>query len=222
MRFILLILLIAIIILINIPIYIELKIEKKKKNNSIRLNIFLIKGLFKIQNELEYQDLVIKTKKRRQKLDVKKAEGYKIKENKGLNLEYITEQFHILKRYLNLFRDVTQYIIKKITFVSLNLSSKFGLGDAALTGIAYGMLWTIISVFINVLFSNKDVKNLNINLYPDFNATILEIDFFCIIKIKIAHIIIASLKGIKVFIKGGVFNDRSSYPRSYENNYGKY
>lgn len=225
LNFFLLILLIAIVIIIAIifiPIYIEFIIMKKKKNSTIGVKLILLKGLFKFQYEIEYLDLVAKINMKGYKLDEKKVESYKIKEKKGFELEYIIEQFHNLRKNLSLFRNIIQYIVEKIILESLSLNARFGLGDAALTGITYGALWAVMGVFLNVLYSNKDVKNLSVKLCPDFNETILEVDFFCIIKIKFAHIIIASIKGIKVLIKGGVLNGRSSYSRSNEDNNGEY
>ncbi len=222
LKYALIVLFILIIVLINTSIHLRVEFKRKKKDDLIKVKIALLNGLIKFNYEISYMDLVKRNKKIGYRVGEKNINNNLEKKENRFRPENIIESFNSLKKYFDVFREVIQYIIEKIKFDSLKLDSKFGIGDAALTGIAYGTLWTIIGVFLNALFSNKDIKNLSVNLYPDFNETILEIDFFCIIKLKIAHIIIAGVKGAKVLIKGGVLNGRSSYTRSNEDNNGKH
>lgn len=224
MKFILVMLFIILIILIliSIPIYIKTELIRKRNNDKISIKITVMRGLIKFYYETSYVDLVDKRAKIKNNYEESNNKDESMKKGNSRKTEDIIEGYHKIKGYLNAFNDTIQYILRKITINSLSLHLKIGLGDAALTGITYGILWTIMGSFLNVIFNNKEVKNISINLYPDFNDSIFEVDFFCIIKFKIAHIIIAGIKGVKVFIKGGVMNGRSSYTGFNEDNNGKY
>ncbi len=197
-------------IIFIIPIYIKVEFKRKNKDDKINIRIALLKGLIKFNYEISYLDLVlghnesfIKVKEKFEEKNTEKT--FQIKKDR-LVLEEITEIYKKIKRYIDLFSETFRYILDKISISSLSCFSKIGLGDAALTGIAYGTAWIIVGTLLNIILNQKNVKEMSINIYPDFNENIFEFDFFCIIKLKIVHIIIAGLKGIKVFIKGGVLN----------------
>ncbi|WIV10969.1 DUF2953 domain-containing protein [Proteiniborus sp. MB09-C3] len=213
MKLVLLVLFTFIVILIYIPVFIKIEIKRKNHDDIINVKATLLKGLIKFNYEISYIDLVTKDKspllKIRRKLEEKNTEKELLRKESVLKYEDIIEIYNNIKKYSNTFNKIIHYILKKIHINSLSLSTTIGLGDAALTGIAYGVLWTIIGTLLNILLNYKeikDIKDMNISIYPNFNESILEVDFFCIIKLKIVHIIIAGFKGIKVFIKGGVLN----------------
>lgn len=213
LKLVVLVLLIFIAIFIYIPVFIKIEIKRKDHDDIISVETTLLKCLIKFNYEISYNDLVTKNKsqllKINRKLEEKNIEKDLLNKESVLGFEDIIKIYNNIKKYSNTFNKIIHYIIKKIHINSLNWSIKIGLGDAALTGIAYGVLWTIIGTLLNILLNYKkikEIKDMNINIYPNFNESILEIDFFCIIKLKIVHIIIAGFKGIKVFIEGGVLN----------------
>lgn len=210
MKLALLVLLIFLVIIFIIPIYFKVEFKKKNHDDIINVRIILLKGLIDLKYEISYLDLITKYKEPslmiKGKLEDKNT-GRDLKRKQDiLKLEEIRNIYYKVKKYKDTFTEIFKYIIKKIDFSSLRWSSKIGLGDAALTGITNGLVWIIIGTLLNIILNHKDIKEMSINIYPDFNENILEIDFFCIIKLKIVHIIIAGFKGIKVFIKGGVLN----------------
>ncbi len=201
---------ILLFIIYIIPIYIKAEFKRKNQEDKINIRIVLLKGLIKFNYEISYLDLVFRHNepilKVKGKIEEKNTEKTFQNIKDRLRLEEIIENYKDIKKYIDIFSDTFRYILNKISISSLSCTSKIGLGDAALTGIAYGTAWIIVGTLLNIILNQKDVKEMSINLYPDFNENILEFDFFCIIKLKIVHIIIAGLKGIKVFIKGGVLN----------------
>ncbi|MFA5524254.1 MAG: DUF2953 domain-containing protein [Tissierellales bacterium] len=199
-------LLILIIIFAIVPISIKIELNKKRVDDKISFKITVLRGLIKFYYEISYIDLVTKKNKLNNNCAESSSENASIKKKKSKKNGHLITVYYKIKKYIDLFIDIINYIIRKITINSLKWSSTVGFGDAALTGIAYGILWTIIGSLLNIIFNNKKINNVSVNLYPDFNNSILEIDFFCIIKFKIAHIIIAGIKGLKVLIKGGVLN----------------
>ncbi|WP_352417861.1 DUF2953 domain-containing protein [Proteiniborus sp.] len=202
MKFVLLLIFIILVIISIIPIYIKIELKRKNHDDIINVKISLFKRLINLEYKITYNDIV-KTYK---ELEDKNMEKNLPKRKVIFILDEIIKKYKKVKKFKNTFSEVFKYILRKIDFSSFGWSSKIGLGDAALTGIAYGTVWVIVSTLINVITNYKDIKETSINIYPDFDENILEIDLFCIIKFKIVHIIIAGFKGIKVFIKGGVLN----------------
>lgn len=203
----LLVLLVIFIIFIIVPIYIRVELNRKKNDDTITLRVALLKGLINFRYEISYLDLFDNLSKDEKENNNDKNIDEELQREEGLlRLKKIFYNYHNVKKYKETIKAIFKYIFCKIDFNSLRWSSRIGLGDAALTAIVYGAISTIAGTLLNVILNYKDIKKMSVNIYPEFNENILEIDFFCIIKIKIAHIIIAGYKGIIVFIKGGVIN----------------
>jgi len=210
LKLILLIILIFITVLLFIPIHLSIEVKRKKQDHVTNIRIKMLKGLIKLNYDISYNNIVkngskflIKGKKEEKRKDIEKSQ----EENKLLiTISRIEGIFKNIEYYLGVFKEAIKYIVGKLEISSLKFYLKFGVGDAALTAILYGLFWSIIGLIFNVILISKETDNININIYPDFSERIYEVDFLCIIKIKIVHIIIAGFKGLKVFIKGGVLN----------------
>lgn len=193
-----------------IPIHIKIAFKRKNWDDKVNIRITLLKGLIKFNYEIPYLDLIVNNKgpflKIKEKLVEKNTEKNLLKKKGIISLENIIQVYNKIKRYKYIFIEILEYILRKTDFRSLVWSSKIGLGDAALTGIVYGSIWMAMSTLLGIIMNHKNIKELRVEICPEFNENILEIDFFCIIKLKIVHIIIAGLKGMKVFVKGGVLN----------------
>lgn len=202
MKLLFIILIITILLLLFIPIYIRIELKRKSGEDKIQLIVYILKGILKYKYEISYIDLIIKYYN--DHTDEKKGKSNEMKKDKKIKLA--TKLLKKSKKpidYKKVLKAIWGYLIKKIELKSINLKSTIGLGDAALTGILYGLIWSLIGTLTNIISQYKDINEINIENNPDFNNKICIIDFFCIIRLKIVHIIIASYRGVKVFIKGG-------------------
>lgn len=209
LKLILLIVIISIIILLFIPFHLSIEVKRKKQGQVTSIKIKLLKGLIKLNYNISHDNLIkkgnkflIRERKKEKAKDIERSEN----EEKSLfTMSRIEKIFENMQYYLGDFKEIIQYIVEKLELNSLKFYLKFGVGDAVLTAVLYGVFWSIIGFILSIVLI-REMKDLNINIYPDFNERVLEVDFFCIIKFKIVHIIIAGFKGLKVFLKGGVLD----------------
>ncbi len=73
-------------------------------------------------------------------------------------------------------------LLKEISRVpeikTFNLAVTFGFGDAAVTGIANGMVWGIITFIVSFVRKYIDIeKKTNLAVYPDYTNACFEVDF---------------------------------------------
>jgi len=147
---------------------------------------------------------------------------FRTKKEKEIKPKTISDIFEMLDNFINtykLYEKSTSYLIKKIYIKNLLIKIEYGFNDTYLAVICYGLLYILI---INILFYLQSCISLhvkNIMIKPDFYEEVLNLEFNCIIGIKIGYIISA----LKMFLKtsrGSEING-TAYRRSYENNYGK-
>jgi hypothetical protein len=101
------------------------------------------------------------------------------------------------------FKTASKYLNKKIKIKKLVWTTEVGLGDAGLNGLTCGYLWIIKSLILSSLLNNKEYEEINVNVIPNYTDSILNINFDCIIKLKLVYIINAGIYGLKAMIKGG-------------------
>ncbi|GFN35419.1 hypothetical protein TXYLGN1_12060 [Tepidimicrobium xylanilyticum] len=128
-----------------------------------------------------------------------------------------------IDRTRSLFRDdkykqFVNTILKKIVVEHIHWETRIGLKDAFLVGMITGFIWIIKSFIVGLLLNEKDVKKLSFNVIPCFLENQLEIEFNCIIKIRMVYIITVWIWILKSN-KGGEKVDRTSNRRVNENYY---
>lgn len=99
-----------------------------------------------------------------------------------------------LTDHKSLFEDVRQYLNKKDIHVELSIKLRQGTGDAALTGLACGLLWTAAGIVITHLSRYLKAFKKRITITPCFNKSIFEVDAYCIFHVKLVHIIVVLIK----------------------------
>lgn len=116
--------------------------------------------------------------------------------------KYISVRTYI-KDHKSLFLDVIRYLNKKDVHVELNLSLKQGTGDAGLTGITCGLVWTAAGIITTYLSRYLKVFSKKITVTPCFNKSIFEVSANCIFHVRLVNIIVVLKKiyFMKFFIK---------------------
>ncbi len=116
-----------------------------------------------------------------------------------------------LKRQYQEFRDVIDAVLDyagdRTEFSDIFVSARFGTGDAAYTGMIYGAIWSVIGNAYAFLCRFFRIEFPEVELVPEFNEKVFEIEAEGIIKIRLAHIITAILHGLRTKRKNkkGVF-----------------
>ena len=194
---ILMLIIIPLILIVFFSLSIKFEIENLKiilpknqkkitnKNNKVSLKIYVLKKIKIVEFDLKKIDF--KDEKVRNKLQKQ------FKDN-NLNLDTI-----------KLLRSI-DYIVEK-----MNLNISIGIEDSAITAISVGILYIVISNFLNKKVKNLSEIKYNINpIYKDKNFLDIELD--SIITLRSENII----NIIKFLKKGSAYkNDRSSNRKSY-------
>lgn len=211
---IILILTLFFLVIMFIPMYINLKISNENGKSIFEINIFMLKGIIKFSIDISLIKFFIK----REEIVMKVVEKIEKSErgDKIVTLKQIIELKEIIRLVKRSYKKrivvktINNYMRKKIQIKKFIWMTRVGLDDAALTGIINGVLWGIKSSLVAFLFSEKRIKQFQIEVIPVFNQNILETYFDCIIKFKLVYIIIAGYYGLKAKIKGGEISVKSS------------
>ncbi len=202
------VIIILIFLLLFLPFYINLKICKQEKDDNIEIRFMFIKGLINIKVKLPFIETVNMEDGLAFKILEKFESGKKEKNVSSkkdiITLENIIEKIEKIKEYHEKFSDAIYYINDSISITKMFWETRLGLGDAALTAVVSGGIWSIKGLFFSFFLKDKEIKNPKINVIPEFNKKTFDIDFDCIIKMRLVYIIIAGIKVLKAILKGGV------------------
>jgi len=77
----------------------------------------------------------------------------------------------------------------ELTVKKLYLSYKFGRGDAALTGIYAGVVYAVVHSLGTFVYNKFKVKQQKIDILPDFDNNIDELEVYIIIKLRVINLI---------------------------------
>jgi len=192
------------------PFYTYVRIIKKNDKEHMELGIIAIKGLIKLGFEVPFIDIIQLGDKYSIEFGERLEGGNKekdiISKTKKLTFDKLIKRFNKTKKMREVFNAFFSYLIQKIQVKNITWKSNIGLDDAALTGIASGLFWMVKGLIVSFASNYKNTDDINIDITPYFDKAVFETDFYCIIKLKLAHIIIASLKGVKAKFKGGESN----------------
>lgn len=202
-------------------------VHRVNEDDFIGINLELLFGLIKLKFKIPYIDIVfnrffkpgIKLKTR---MDTKKKAGI-LKSKNIFGTGDFEDAYRKVKKIFSLYKNVFKYILSKTRIDSLRCHTEVGLDDAALTAIAAGIIWAIKSNLICIIAKKIVPENIVLDVDTNYSKIIFEIDLHCIIRIRIANIIIAGTKVLylfcvnAIFKKGGEGNERTSYSRVNEN-----
>ena len=188
------------VLLSNIKIDINRVHIEANKNHKLKIS-FIVKFSLCLFNKLRYFTTTIDNQKINLLYKSGKIDINKFKEDKNINKEL----FKALR--------TTEYTIEKF-----KIDGELGTENAAFTALTTGLLNSIIPILILRKIKSKNIDNYYLNINPIFiNQNLLNLDFDCIISIKLVHIIDIIYFLIK---KGRVNkNERTSNRRSYAYSY---
>jgi hypothetical protein len=95
------------------------------------------------------------------------------------------------------------WMLRKVTCEKLSWGTTVGTGDAAETGVLIGLIWTIKSILLGLAagYIRWD-QSPQLEVAPQFNRAILEIQFHSIIRFRLGHAILAITRLLTHMRKG--------------------
>ncbi|MBB6445715.1 DUF2953 domain-containing protein [Bacillus benzoevorans] len=202
----LLILLFAIILMIKMKVSIHYK--HAQDDDSLKIEFRVLFGLIKyrlnvplIKVDDDSPSLVVENNLESGNGDKKKEETTKITEDDLL------KRFHdfkaLLEHVVSLHRIIRNFL-KKVKITKLDWFTAIGTGDAALTGMLSGAVWTIKGSIIGLISHYFLLKNVpRVSVQPYFQMKVTQTVFTCMLQFRIGYAMFAAIKIIK-FWKGGL------------------
>jgi hypothetical protein len=108
------------------------------------------------------------------------------------------DKYSKLKYYKEIISNIGRLRFKPN--LKLRLKSHYGLNDAAVTGISYGIISGALAACYEVLNKFFNIKEYDLSVRPEYNKLTFDCDIKCIIFInlaKIIYMVIIFLKSIK-------------------------
>lgn len=110
----------------------------------------------------------------------------------------LPDTLHAAGRNFGRFRRSLRYAAARTRVKKLEWCSEFGLADAACTGVAAGLAWSLKSAVLTAVSAYTHLETVpRIRVRPNFQKAFLHTLFDCIFEIRIGHIMIAGLKAIR-------------------------
>jgi len=190
-------LLLLLTVLIIAPI--RLSAEYKDEELAVAVKVLGIKYRKKINlNELseESEKPPKKPKKKSKKNKIPKP-----KKEKSIR-EKIYDIRVMIYMARHILIEVGQYLSGKIIIEELTFKIRFGVGDAAKTGIQTGLIWAGVGGVIaaaNNFFTVE--KPIDADVMPEFNQKMLDLYINGIIRTRVAHIIVAGIKAVRIYLR---------------------
>ncbi|WP_432664834.1 DUF2953 domain-containing protein [Wukongibacter baidiensis] len=190
------IIIVFLIILIFISsVHINIKFIKDDELNKVIIKIKTLYGLLRFKKELDEFNLT--TKKEEVKGGIDEELEVEVESDSASKKEDQADFINIRKGIENMqkYKNVINYIIRKIDLHTFFWNTEVGFDDAALTGLSIGII-NIFKSNVFVMLNNTSIRpnNICLKVLPNFNRQTLKTNIHSIFKVKLGHIIIAGLK----------------------------
>ena len=189
----------AIMLLALCLIRINIAIEYKRQgvNDHITMSLFILKGLIKYKYEIPKVDTEKKGLLFRKLKEKGKKEKEVSKKKEKLSYSYILKKIQTYNDYIKdnhlLLRRIHNYLRCRVNIKKFDLDIIIGTDNAHQTAILIGVLWSLTGILLSVMHNNFNLLEKNISIKPEYMGKKLKVDLFCILNVRIGHIIIVGL-----------------------------
>ncbi len=181
-------------LLLLLPV--RLVVRWYKYNAGSALKIFIKIGFFKFKILPKDKDKPQKPKKAKKE---KKPQPPEVKKSVG---ERIKGGIALYKLIADDVKEIVSYTAQNaFRFELINFNFNYGTGDAATTGVLFGVISGIVHGLVGLAANFARVDRSEIFINPDFNKTALETKGECIVKLQNVHIMVIVIKVIKLLLK---------------------
>lgn len=215
------------LLLVFSEVKVQIKINKNDKNDYVQMNMWFLYNLIHLHKKIplikfesvnEGIGFTSETNIESQNVQAKKD---RITPKKLSNYQ---KQYKNVLNQIHDFYPIIKKFFKHIRMDQLSWQSVIGTGDAMSTGVLSGVLWSFKGLIIGILSKYiRLTKKPGINVISDFKQKRVIIQFECILRFRVGHLIVTGMRLLLKYFKGGLKNARrSSYSRVNENSYGKF
>lgn len=177
-----------------IRINIALEYNREGVNDHIVLSLFILNGLVKYKYEIPkvnagkkgFRFKKVKEKGKKEKDQSKRRE----KISYGYILGKIKYYRNLKNRYNVLIGKIIGYLRCRLQIKKLDLGVTIGTDNAHHTAVLIGLCWSVAGLILSFIHNNLNLVEKNINIKPDYMGKKLKVDLFCILNVRIGHIII--------------------------------
>ncbi|NMB33795.1 MAG: DUF2953 domain-containing protein [Clostridium sp.] len=92
-----------------------------------------------------------------------------------------------------IIRRTARYLRYRLKIKKVDFNIVFGTGDSSSTAIFVGVAWAGVSIILSSLYHFVGIERKCISIKPDFQKKKLNIRLYCILTVRVAHIIIMVL-----------------------------
>lgn len=115
------------------------------------------------------------------------------------------EQIRQLLEKVHDLREILKDFLRHVHCEQLEWKSSIGVGEAAgtgaLTGIVYGVKSMIVSM-VSHYISLRSIPRITVN--PEWNTSVIHTQFYCILRLRVGHAMVAGIRVILKWTKGSV------------------
>lgn len=168
-------------------LFCPLRIDIEYRNKGVKITFRCVFLKYTVDNS----KFKVKNKKPSTEPEVKATEEKK-------KTDKLFEGFDDTKELLQIIIDLVK---NKARFSDLYIRFRYGVGDAAYTGILYGGIWALIGNVYAYLCRYFYIDFPKVELEPVFDKKVFEAEAQGIITTRLVHIITAVLRSLKVYKK---------------------
>ena len=181
---------------ININIDIELREDDLYKG----LSIDIATSWYKLKKEYNYTDPEFSLL---EKIIIGRIEAVLASD---LPMLPAKQFYQHLKKYLSIYQNqpyskILRMLLDKSTAMKLKWKTNIGCQDAMQTALSAGFFWSIKGVLVALLSKNYKLKNLSLDVRPDFSKSVLLSNFNCILSIRMVHYIFIAIYAIVLKVR---------------------
>lgn len=206
-------LIVLLIILFITKVKVNIDYSHYHDDDSLKIEFRVLFGLIKyrmnvplIKVDDDSPALVVENNVETGKGEKKNEETMKITEDDMLKRYH---DFLALLEHVVSFHRIIRKFLKKVKITEFVWSTNIGTGDAALTGMLSGAVWTVKGSIIGLISHYFNLKNTpQISVYPHFQMKTAQTVIKCMLQFRIGHAMLAGIKIVK-FWKGGLPKSKS-------------
>ncbi len=114
-----------------------------------------------------------------------------------------------IKIFNELFSSVLAGLKKHLIIETFDLKYTYGVGDAAATGVLYGVISSFVGIFVSFVSNNFKLKKKNVEIMPDFNNQKNKLQFRVVLNMRILFVFPLCMKFLKFIYKNKTLNEEN-------------
>lgn len=188
-------------------VYISLTYKRVRNNDHLVISVYSFKHIFTYTMEVPVIEWEgdngadsIKTKIETTEA-VDSVKTHSKREQRFIH-KFIRKYFTNIRQWITMWKEFDDYLSRYKLFMGklsgglcceqLSWHIRYGFYDAALTGVIYGIIWSVTERSIHYALKRaRFMKKPSLQITPVFDRQILEIELHCIFRLKLGNVITA-------------------------------